>query len=619
MRRKARDTAGSILPGYADLREIGGGAFATVFKAVEVETGRPVALKILKVDTIHAQLLETFTHEIQALAAVSDHPNIVTLYRPSNTVDGRPVLVLELCRESLAQQMRTRGPIEAPDVTRIGIKIAGALETAHRNGFLHRDMKPQNILVTQFGEPALADFGVAALQASAQLTAGVFGFTTLHAAPEMLEGQHLSPATDIYGLASTMYQLLTGRAPFASYDNEAPASVILRILRDPVRPLRDENVPLELADLLEGALSKEPDGRPRSALAFAQMLQRIETAQGWPETTFVAWGQEGRQPAPLVTARGPLGVIVSAAAPTTSADPAGSHQGSAAPGRRPRSGPRGNSPDAPEPPGGGVGPGSRHDSVERDGARPSAASLPPLLPSGPPDPPRSPLRPALVEPSPGIRRVITPVEAVQGRDAPLPLRSVGDHGPDPAGSQPGGSQPGGPPPGGPASSGPPPAGSAGTAPAVPSAAHPTATHPGPPPPPPPPLHPPRPAAPTSREADGRPTVDLRSGSAWPPGPEPVGGDPPGDLGPRPEAGAVTPVFVDPDPSEWPEPPPAPEPVSNIHQLSQRRPRPVPSPSVGFGPSQQLRTAVGLPAWALYSLVLAGLVVVAAVLLATGVL
>ena len=104
-------------------------------------------------------------------------------------------------------------------------------------------MKPHNILVTQFGEPALGDFGVAALQASAQATAGVFGFTTLHAAPEMLEGHHLSPATDVYGLASTMYQLLTGSAPFATFDNEAPASVILRIIRDPVRPLRADEHP----------------------------------------------------------------------------------------------------------------------------------------------------------------------------------------------------------------------------------------------------------------------------------------------------------------------------------------------------------------------------------------
>ncbi len=170
--------------------------------------------------------------------------------------------MLELCRESLAQQIRRNGPLDARQTVRVGIKIAGALETAHRSGFLHRDMKPQNILITQFDEPALADFGVAALQASAQATAGVLGFTTVHAAPEILEGHELSPATDIYGLASSLYQLLTGLAPFAAFENEAPAAVILRILRDPVRPVRSNAVPLELSDLLEAALAKDPRNRP---------------------------------------------------------------------------------------------------------------------------------------------------------------------------------------------------------------------------------------------------------------------------------------------------------------------------------------------------------------------
>ncbi len=191
------------------------------------------------------------------------------------------MLVLELCRESLAQQVRRAGPLPGPGRwPAIGIKIAGALETAHRHGFLHRDMKPQNILVTQFGEPALGDFGVAALQASAQATAGVFGFTTLHAAPEILEGHHLSPATDVYGLASTMYQLLTGLAPFATFDNEAPASVILRIIRDPVRPLRSEDIPIGLSDLLEAALAKTPDGRPPTAVGFAEALQQRRGLRG---------------------------------------------------------------------------------------------------------------------------------------------------------------------------------------------------------------------------------------------------------------------------------------------------------------------------------------------------
>jgi hypothetical protein len=293
IRRKDRSAPAAILPGYQDVVEIGGGAFATVYRAIEIDTGRPVALKILKIDAVHLRLMDTFTQEIQALAKVSDHPNIVTLYRPLATPDGRPVLVLELCRESLAQQVRRTVPLSAAQVTRVGVKIAGALETAHRRGFLHRDMKPQNILVTQFGEPALTDFGVAALEASAQATAGVFGFTTVHAAPEILEGNQLSPATDVYGLASTMYQLLTGTAPFAAYDEEAPASLILRIIRDPVRPIRAADVPLGLSDLLEAALSKDPKDRPGSALEFAEALIAVEAASGWTPTVYLAWDQAG--------------------------------------------------------------------------------------------------------------------------------------------------------------------------------------------------------------------------------------------------------------------------------------------------------------------------------------
>ena len=291
-RDRAAVSAANVLPGYTDLAEIGGGAFATVFRATESETGREVALKILKLDTVHPNLIQTFNNEIRALAKVSDHPNIVTLYRPLTTPDGRPVLVLELCRESLAQRVRRSGPLDARETVRVGIKIAGALEAAHSSGFLHRDMKPQNILVTQFDEPALADFGVVALQTSAQAAAaGVFGFTSLHAAPEVLEGRHLSAATDVYGLASTMYELLTGQAPFTAFDNEAPAAVILRILRDPVRPVRSDSVPLDLSDLLEAALAKEPGRRPQRAALFAEALSGIEASCRWPQTSHPAFGE----------------------------------------------------------------------------------------------------------------------------------------------------------------------------------------------------------------------------------------------------------------------------------------------------------------------------------------
>jgi hypothetical protein len=372
----------TILPGYRDAVEIGGGAFATVYRAIEIDTGRPVALKILKIDAVHLRLMDTFTQEIQALAKVSDHPNIVTLYRPLATPDGRPVLVLELCRESLAQQVRRTGPLSARQVTRVGVKVAGALETAHRRSFLHRDMKPQNILVTQFGEPALTDFGVAALEASAQATAGVFGFTTVHAAPEILEGNQLSPATDVYGLASSMYQLLTGAAPFAAYDEEAPASLILRIIRDPVRPIRAAEVPLDLSDLLEAALSKDPNDRPGSALELAEALTAVEAASGWTPTVYLAWDQAG-----------PIGHPAIEPAPARPVATSPAQLYAIAPSVQ---GPR---------------PGS--SAIEADGA--AGAHLGGRPPPTPPAPVYQ--GPSVAAPAPAARRVIGPGQAARGQDS----------------------------------------------------------------------------------------------------------------------------------------------------------------------------------------------------------
>ena len=147
---------------------------------------------------------------------------------------------------------------------------------------LHRDVKPQNVFETSYGEPVLADFGIAQLQSASQGVEGVFGFTTLHAPPELLEGGRVTPATDVYELASTLYQLVSGRAAFAAFEDEAPASVILRILRDPVTPLLGDGIPIALSDLLVQAMSKDPEARPASALELALALQDIQVHHGWP-------------------------------------------------------------------------------------------------------------------------------------------------------------------------------------------------------------------------------------------------------------------------------------------------------------------------------------------------
>jgi serine/threonine protein kinase len=276
-----------LFPGFTDIVEIGIGSLATVYRAREVGTNRLVALKLLNVRDASPRSIESFERESIALGALSSHPNIVTLYRTFRIPDGRPVLVLELCTGVVADRLRGGAGLPVTDAVSIGIKIAGALETAHRGGILHRDVKPQNILVTEFGEPALADFGVAMLQSATQTTAGLFDFTTLHAAPELLEGGGTSAATDVYELASTLYQLIAGQSAFRAYEGESPASVILRILRDPVRPLSGMDVPVTLSDLLIRAMSKKMDERPPTAAEFAAELADVEIAQGWNRTQFL--------------------------------------------------------------------------------------------------------------------------------------------------------------------------------------------------------------------------------------------------------------------------------------------------------------------------------------------
>lgn len=274
----------SLFPGFADVAEIGVGRLAAVFRAREIATHRLVALKLLNVRDAPELALERFHRESVALGALSSHPHIVTLYRTLWTPDGRPFLVLELCSGAIADWLHNGAGLPARDAVAIGVKVAGALEAAHREGILHRDVKPQSILVTEFGKPALADFGVAALQSATQVSAGIFDVTTLHAAPELLEGGATSAATDVYELASSLYQLIAGQAAFRADDGQSPASVILRILRDPVRPLAGVDVPGQLSDLLLRAMSKNRDARPPTAEEFAAELCRVEVQQGWPRT-----------------------------------------------------------------------------------------------------------------------------------------------------------------------------------------------------------------------------------------------------------------------------------------------------------------------------------------------
>jgi serine/threonine-protein kinase PknK len=290
LRHKSPLEVSDLLPGYADITEIGDGEMATVYSAKESESGRSVALKLLNAREISPADLGSLLRETSVLETLSVHPNIVTLYRTEVTPDGRPVLVMDLCQGPVAAGAAREGGMEPAHAVSIAIKIAGALETAHRAGIVHGSVTPRKLLMTHHGEPALADLGVARLRSSSD-TAGVIGFETLYAAPEMLEGTTATTATDIYELASTLYLLLAGHAAFRSFDGEAPAAVIIRILRDPIQPLLAEGVPMALSDLLVQAMDKNPLKRPASALELADGLKVIEEAQSWPPTSYFVVGE----------------------------------------------------------------------------------------------------------------------------------------------------------------------------------------------------------------------------------------------------------------------------------------------------------------------------------------
>jgi predicted ATPase len=272
---------GFELSGFSEITPIARGGFSEIFRATDDLTGRSVALKVIAARGIPALAYGAFRREAAALGSLGDHPHIVTLYQAIER-GNETVLVLELCQESTGDLLERSGPLSTRLVLEYGIKIAGALQTAHDCDVIHRDIKPQNVLITRYGEPALADFGIARLQASSSqaTAAGSRSFTAVHAPPEVLQGGAIGGSSDVYELASTLHTWLDGRAPFAGETGEPVARTILRILREPAPRLENADVPAELVEVLLRCLEKDARDRPSSPLEVARELMGIETSLG---------------------------------------------------------------------------------------------------------------------------------------------------------------------------------------------------------------------------------------------------------------------------------------------------------------------------------------------------
>jgi hypothetical protein len=271
------------VPGCEHAVEIGRGGFGAVYRAWQPEFGRTVAVKMLGQAGLEGEARRRLTRELRAMGALSGHPHIVTVHSAGFTAAGNPYLVMGFePGGTLADRLRRAGPMPWQESVLAGIRISGALETAHRAGLLHRDVKPENVLLSAFGEPKLADFGVAQLQGAAATRGEALVASIPHAAPELLGGGRPSVASDVYALASTIHTLIRGRPPFAGDDQGGPDSLamIARIGSRPVPDLHPLGVPDALCEVLEGAMAKSPEHRPRSALELGLELRGAARAGG---------------------------------------------------------------------------------------------------------------------------------------------------------------------------------------------------------------------------------------------------------------------------------------------------------------------------------------------------
>lgn len=261
------------IAGLGPAVRIGSGGFADVYRARQTHLNREVAVKVLRAAAGDAVARMRFERECHAVGAVSGHPNIVAVHEGGFTAEGRAYLVMELCPGgSLSDRLSQVGRLGPADVIEIGYKIGRALGVAHDAGVVHRDVKPGNILITAWGEPALADFGIARVEGGDQTATGLVSASLAHAAPEVLNGAVPTPASDQYSLASTLFELFTGYPPHFRAEDQSMWAMINRILNTDVPDPAQIGMPEPLARVVRQASARLPEGRFASAATMASEL-----------------------------------------------------------------------------------------------------------------------------------------------------------------------------------------------------------------------------------------------------------------------------------------------------------------------------------------------------------
>jgi len=263
-----------ILAGrYVLVEQIGVGGMAIVYRAIDRNTGHSVAVKVLKPEfNRDAEFVSRFQREAEAASKMTHH-NIVNLLDVGMDGENRYLIMEYVKGQTLKEVIREKGRLTAPVAVQITIRILSALQHAHQNGIIHRDIKPQNILVHADGHIKVADFGIARMANSSTLTKGDSVMGSVHYfSPEQAQGKGTDVTSDLYSVGVTLYEMLTGRVPF---DGDSPVAIAMQHLHAAPEPIRRyaPEVPEAICHVCMKAMEKSPQYRYRSAREMASELR----------------------------------------------------------------------------------------------------------------------------------------------------------------------------------------------------------------------------------------------------------------------------------------------------------------------------------------------------------
>lgn len=255
---------------------IGQGGMSLVYRAVDIRTGHSVAVKILKSEyNSDKEFLERFQREAQAASLMSHH-NIVNLLDVGVEGDYRYLVLEYVSGNTLKDIIRQRGRLNTGTAIQITIRILSALQHAHDNGIIHRDIKPQNVLVHSDGHVKVADFGIARMTNAFTISKGDTVAGSVHySSPEQATGSVVEATSDIYSTGVVMYEMLTGRVPFVG---DTPVSVAMQHIQDAPPPITDfaPEAPPAVVAVVMKALEKNPKNRFQNAREMADALMRAK-------------------------------------------------------------------------------------------------------------------------------------------------------------------------------------------------------------------------------------------------------------------------------------------------------------------------------------------------------